>query len=85
MEHVVNFNDDVPHLPPRPLGYQQSSNEVWIEANGVTYEFCDGQENPVRQLGVEERRGQSLSAELLGQLGIADKGDSALRKLRKRL
>ncbi|WVQ81503.1 hypothetical protein IAT38_003627 [Cryptococcus sp. DSM 104549] len=44
-QHLVNFNDDVPHVPPREWGFRQSSNEIWIHADGTTYTACSGQEN----------------------------------------
>ncbi|RSH95317.1 hypothetical protein EHS25_000404 [Saitozyma podzolica] len=44
-QHMINFNDDVPHVPPRDWGFQQSSGEVWILQGGTTYESCSGQEN----------------------------------------
>lgn len=44
---MINFNDDVPHVPPRDWGFQQSSGEVWILQGGTTYESCSGQENAV--------------------------------------
>ena len=44
---MINFNDDVPHLPPRDWGYEHNSGEIWILQDGTTYEACSGQENPV--------------------------------------
>ncbi|EIW67033.1 hypothetical protein TREMEDRAFT_64900 [Tremella mesenterica DSM 1558] len=44
-QHLINFNDDVPHVPPRPWHFRQSSGEIWISEDGKTYVSCDGQEN----------------------------------------
>lgn len=45
-QHIVNFNDPVPHLPPKDWGWRQSSNEVWIpQVGGPELRLCTGQEN----------------------------------------
>ncbi|ORX35264.1 Alpha/Beta hydrolase protein [Kockovaella imperatae] len=45
--HMINYADDVPHLPPRPWHFQHASGEIWILKDGTTYEACGGRENPV--------------------------------------
>ncbi|KAL1408400.1 hypothetical protein Q8F55_005212 [Vanrija albida] len=45
-QHMINYNDLVPTLPPRSFGFRQSSNEVWIaNAAGTSYVACPGQES----------------------------------------
>ncbi|KAL1412036.1 hypothetical protein Q8F55_003033 [Vanrija albida] len=45
-QHMVNFNDVVPHLPPKDWGWRHSSNEVWIpKLGGPELRLCSGQEN----------------------------------------
>jgi hypothetical protein len=55
---MINFNDDVPHVPPRDWGFQQSSGEVWILQGGTTYESCSGQENSVSQTSATGKEAQ---------------------------
>lgn len=44
--HIVNFRDPVPHLPPRTFGFQHSSGQIWIKKYGSTNALqCPGQEN----------------------------------------
>ena len=43
---AVNGDDITPRVPPRFLGYQQPSGQIWIRpANGDYWLFCPGQEN----------------------------------------
>lgn len=45
-QHIVNFNDVVPHLPFMHWGYRHPSGEVYItEVGGQEYRLCEGQEN----------------------------------------
>lgn len=44
---MINGKDPVPHLPPRLLGYQHPSGQVWINpANSTSWLYYPGQENP---------------------------------------
>lgn len=46
LQYVVNGPDVVPHLPPRELGYQHSSGQIWINpANSTHWKMYPGQEN----------------------------------------
>ncbi|CAO1622981.1 unnamed protein product [Parajaminaea phylloscopi] len=44
--YVVNGRDFVPHVPPRIIGYQHPSGQVWINpANSTDWLYYPGQEN----------------------------------------
>jgi len=52
-QHMVNFNDLVPQLPPQEWGFRQSSNEVWISSVADNnFVACPGQENAACQDGL---------------------------------
>ncbi|WFD33200.1 hypothetical protein MCUN1_000013 [Malassezia cuniculi] len=43
---IVNGKDWVPHMAPRFMGYQQVSNQIWINpANSTNWKLYPGQEN----------------------------------------
>ncbi|RXK35602.1 hypothetical protein M231_07132 [Tremella mesenterica] len=44
--HIINYADDVPHVPPRDWGFVRPSGEIWIMRDGKTYRSCVGQEDP---------------------------------------
>lgn len=45
-QHMVNFNDPVPHLPPLAWGFRHSGNEVFLDKLGSLDPLvCSGQEN----------------------------------------
>lgn len=45
-QHIVNFNDIVPHLPFLHWGFRHPAGEVYIaQVGGSEYRFCEGQEN----------------------------------------
>lgn len=44
--YIVNGQDWVPHQPPRDLGYQHASGQIWINpANSIHWKLYPGQEN----------------------------------------
>lgn len=44
--YAINGDDVVPRLPPRALGYQHASGQIWIHpANSARWQYCPGQEN----------------------------------------
>lgn len=46
IQHMNNFNDIVPHLPPRALDYRHYGHEVYITSwGGQEYISCEGQED----------------------------------------
>ena len=73
---MVNFQDAVPHLPPRINGFWRPSWEVWQqpsdEDGGSRYWLCEGQEN----LGCSDQayspgREVLLLPYFVNQLGVA--------------
>jgi len=45
-QYMVNYNDPVPHLPPKDLGFRHPSNELYITAVGSSDLLaCSGSEN----------------------------------------
>lgn len=63
IQHMNNFNDIVPHLPPRALDYRHYGHEIYITSwGGEEYISCEGQEN-------RKCTGQFMRAEeLIGSL-----------------
>lgn len=63
IQHMNNYNDIVPHLPPRALDYRHYGHEIYITSwGGEEYISCEGQEN-------RKCTGQFMKAEeLLGSL-----------------
>jgi predicted lipase len=42
---MVNYDDMVPHLPPKALNFVHSSGEVWSKRNDSDWVWCRGQDN----------------------------------------
>lgn len=63
IQHMNNYNDIVPHLPPRVLDYRHYGHEIYITSwGGEQYIGCEGQEN-------RKCTGQFMRAEeLIGSL-----------------
>jgi hypothetical protein len=60
-QHIVNYNDAVPQSPSQAMGFQQSSNEIWIaNAAGTKYIACPGQENKACQDSLAAATGTSV-------------------------
>lgn len=47
---MINYADNVPHVPPREWLYSHPAGEVFISQDGTQYKRCAGRENKVHPI-----------------------------------